>query len=342
MKKTVQALGFLMAVIVIVGCIGCDKQSSPTGDKPHISDGPPGLVPAKVSLALGKNMWCGISIIAKNKGFFAEQGLDVDMQYLQSGRYCLDALVSKSTDIANIVEVNVAYFGYTGATNFAVVGNIVSSTSSAIVARKSAGISKPEDIRGKRLAYAPGTTSDIFANRFLTKYGLSEKDVQLLKVQPLAMQTTLIAKGADAVSTWQPMIQSITKGLGEDALVLKDPSIYIGYMSIAVRKDWAAQNRDKVIRFLRANQAAARFMKSNTVEAQQIISKEINLDIETVEATWGEHEFGLTMDVKETLDAVIAIGKWIAQTQEGYDGKPLPAYADAFDTSFYDACVKQK
>jgi len=332
MKKH-QSRIWLVGLVIAVG-LGIFVATSCTRSAKKAENGTSKKL-TKITLATSKNIWCTYSLIADEQGFFAKEGLDVDVEYLQAARYSLDAVISGSADFGNIVEVNVSYLGYTGADNISIVGTIVSSSdSSAIVARKSSGISKPADLKGKTLALAPGTTSDVFANRFLAKYGLTADDVELMKVQPMAMQGAFIGKGADAVSIWQPFIHGILTAVPDDAVVLSDPDVYTGYMTIATRKDWVAQNQDPVKAFMRALRSASKFVDENPEEAQKIVSKAIGLDLEVVKSIWGQYTFSLSMDTEQMIKNVTEIGEWIGETQEGYAGKPLPDYTKYFDGSF--------
>ncbi len=45
----------------------------------------------------------------------------------------------------------------------------------AIVARKDSGISAPGDLKGKRIGYTPGTTSDFFLDSMLTASALRDR-----------------------------------------------------------------------------------------------------------------------------------------------------------------------
>ena len=296
----------------------------------------------QVSFATSKNMWCGLGLIAYDKGYFKGEGLDVKISYLESGRYCLDALVSNSTDFATIVEVNISYFGFTGNKSIIDIASLVSSTSSGIIALKSRGINKPEDLKGKKLAFCPGTTSDIFANRFIEKHGVKATEVNFQKIQPLAISSAVISGSVDAASTWDPHIYNISKSLGKDAIVFRDPDAYTGYLTLAVRKDWAYANKETVISFLRALKKADLFAKEHKEEAQVIVSQMINLDIEVVKATWDLHNMELKLDKDEMLKAVNLQGIWINQTMEEYKGKAIPNYTEYFDSKFIDELNSSK
>ncbi len=299
------------------------------------------VVNKNVSFATSKNIWCGLGLIASDKGYFKEEGLNVKLNYLESGRYCLDALVSGSTDFATIVEVNISYFGFTGNKSVIDIASIVSSTSSGIIALKSRGINKPEDLKGKIIAYSPGTTSDIFANRFITKIGLTPNDVKFLKIQPLAISSAVISGSVDAASTWDPHIYNISKSLGNDAIIFRDPEAYTGHLTVAVQRNWAYKNNETILAFLRALKKAETFSKEYKEEAQSIISNMINLDIDIVKATWDLHKMELKLDKNELLKAVDSQGQWYIQTMNEYKGKAVPDYSVYFDTHFIDELNSQ-
>lgn len=323
------------ALLLVAACSGCraEHQADKAVSKKEVQ---------KITLATSKNIWCALSLIAMDQGLFNAEGLEVDVQYLQSGRYCLDAVLSGSAHFGNIVDPNIAFLGFTGNSSVIVIGSIVeSSDSSAIVTRKSSGISKGADLRNKKLALAPGTTSDVFANRFIEKYGLKPgRDVEIVKVQPAAMQGALLSKGVDAISIWQPFVYNISRALGTDALVLKDASIYTGYELISIRKDWLIKNEATVRAFLRANLAAEKFIQSQPEKSKAIIARMINLDEAVVDTVWGEFKFKLTMDRRRMVDEVAQIGRWINETQEGYIGKGIPEYGIYFNDSFVRSLLK--
>jgi len=290
--------------------------------------------PDRLRLATSKNAWCALTFIADEQGFFKEEKLDVELMYTQGGRYSLDALVSGSAEAANIVGENAAYYGYTGSRDLNVRLVIVSSTSTAVVARKSAGILRPEDISGKRLALSPATTSDSFAHRFIEKYGL--KDVQILKVQPSAMQTNMIARGADAAVTWDPFISNIKKQLGADAIVFYEPaSTSIGYMLLSVSPSWMQTHPQVVQRLENAYQRAADFAAKNPAEAQAIVARRAAMDLDVVKSNWLRTDFHIR-GPEMALPEVKRIGEWIHAHQEDYQSKPLPDYSIYFDSPHED------
>lgn len=309
----------ILAALLLI-CCSCGGREQPT------------LTP--VTLAASKNLWNTLPLIAQAQGFFRAEGLDPTVTYLDAGRYCMDAVVSGSTNFGNVVEVNVAFLGFSANQDISIVGTVVESTSSAIIARRSAGITKPSDLAGKIVALSPGTTSDVFANWYLPKNGVPIEAVNLRRIQPAAIQQAVIAQEVDAASTWQPFVYNISKAMGSDAIEFRDPAAYRGYENVAVRKSWAKEHPETVRAFLRALRVAEEFVKANPAEAQAIMAKEIALDPEIVKATWSEYTMMLSLDTPGLAKHIGQIGTWISATQDGFKGKPVPDYTVYLDDTY--------
>ena len=208
---------------------------------------------------------------------------------------------------------------------------------SNIVARKSRGINIPADLKGKSLAYSPGTTSDVFAHRFLAKYGISIDSVKLIKIQPKGMVPGIIASdGPDAASTWEPFVTSMHKGLGSDFISFNAPEIYTAREFTTVRSDWAKQNKDVVTAYLKALKKANDYAVSHKAEAQAIVAKMTGLTLDVVREQWEPYQITFKYDKEKYLQEITQIGKDISK-QEEYKGKSVPDYSIFLDDSYYQA-----
>ncbi len=290
----------------------------------------------EVRLTTSKNVWCSLSLLADAKGYYKDEGLDVDLSFTDGGRYCMDALLSNSADAGMIVETNVSYLGYQENKTIAVVANVVRSTSIAIVGRRSSGINEISDLVGKRLGLVPAMQGEIFAHRVLEKHNVAIDSVQIQKLQPKAITPALDKGAIDAASTWEPFVYACTRALGDDAVVFRDPEAHKGYMHLAVRRDWAKQNPEIVNALLRALRKADEFAATNPEEAQKILSPIMNVDLEIVRAIWPHFEIHLEFDPQEVLQAIVAEGEWVKTTQEDFKSKELPDYSGYIDSTYYN------
>ncbi|MEZ6035886.1 MAG: ABC transporter substrate-binding protein [Planctomycetota bacterium] len=324
MKHPIRLAGALVAVGLLAWLVtrSCSASSS---------------TPTAVSLTSSKNLWCTLPIIAREKGFFADQGLEVSIDFVQAAKFAMDALIAGSTEFATVVEVNVAYLGFTGNDDVRIISTIADSYDGAITARSDSGIQNPADLRGKRLGILQGTTSQFFAERFLEKHGLSSKDVDVRNLQPVAIQSAIVEKAIDAGSLWQPFTHNIAQALKGQVKIFSDRDVYTGYMNIAVGKAWSGLNDETVQKFLRALIKAEAFVKANPDESQQIMARVVNLDLSTVQAIWGQYAFTLYLDSSKLESVIADEARWIRATQRGFDTKSLPDYKPYMTSEYLDA-----
>ena len=110
------------------------------------------------------------------------------------------------------------------------VTGVATAVLGAIIARKDAGLSKVEDLKGRKVAAIVGT-STFFDIRALTLkgYGLDlQKDAQIVTATaPPDMVTMLGKKDVDAIIAWQPIT---------DAVVLRGEGVYLAKLIDLWRK----------------------------------------------------------------------------------------------------------
>lgn len=288
--------------------------------------------PERVTLATSKNPWSALTIIAQKKGFFKEEGVEVDLQYVQAAKLAMDALVSGSAQFSNVVETNVAFLGYTGNKNVEILATHCESRDGAIIARRDAGIQTPKDLEGRKLGVLQGTTSQIFADRFIDKHKLDRSKVRIVNLTAVAIQSSILSKDIDAGSIWQPFVYNVQKQLGDGAVIFADPEVYVGYFNLAAQKEWARQHQRAVAGVLRAHIRAEEFAKSNREEAIALVAQEIGIETEALRFFWDQYTYGVR--VTPALAREIAReGQWILDTGQ-QQGQPLPTYEWAVNSSY--------
>ena len=94
------------------------------------------------------------------------------------------------------------------------VTGVATAVLGAIVARKESGITKVEDLKGRKIAAVVGTTTFLDIRTLTLKgYGFDvQKDTQLITAQaPPDMATMIAKKDVDAVIAWQPVSDLIVQ-----------------------------------------------------------------------------------------------------------------------------------
>src|ERR1700704_6686585 len=149
----------------------------------------PASATEKLKLAQNQAPISGVSIVADRKGFFAKNGLDVEVFNFTTGKQCLDTVMGGGADIATTAEAPTTAAAMSGQ-KIAFLPRTESSYIKTLTAT-GAGIRKPADLKGKRIAFTAGTGGEVYTMQLLKKAGLGKDDVTLINLRPQDMVAAL-------------------------------------------------------------------------------------------------------------------------------------------------------
>jgi ABC-type nitrate/sulfonate/bicarbonate transport system substrate-binding protein len=139
--------------------------------------------------------------------------------------------------------------------------------------RKGTGITKIEDLAGRRVGTAVGGTADEYLGVLLKKKGVPREKVSFLNVPPGNTVSTLQGGSVDAVAVWEPF-GSLVQSKVPDAVLLSRGGGHIGYyINMAVRSDVIEKTPDVVERYVVGVAAAAQYTRQNVDEAAEIATR---------------------------------------------------------------------
>jgi NitT/TauT family transport system substrate-binding protein len=186
-----------------------------------------------------------------------------------------------------------------------------------IVARKSVGIARLADLRGKRITTPRNTSAHYHLVKMLASAGVAESEVTIVTVPPTEMATAVAEREADAISMWEPEAQSALDALGSDAIVFQDNGIYRElfslYASTEVLRD--SRRRAQLVDFVRALLQATETVRTMPQVVIPLIAKSINQPEAKVSASWKFHAFPAALP-KDMLDVLTEEERWMARTQQ--------------------------
>ena len=272
-------------------------------EKPPVTAGTSGSTPArqKVTIALVNQPQSTLIFVAMKKGYFSDEGLDVHPLLQSFGKAALQTMIEGKADFATSAETPIMFSILRGDAIF-VVANIETSTANdAVVARVDAGISKPADLKGKRIGFMPGTTIDFFLDSFLTAQGLTRQDITPVPLKPDEVLDALLAKKADAVAAWNYPLTQIKRQLGAQAVTFYDRQIYTEHFNIAAMQDFVRQNPQTVTALLRGLVRAQAFVDDHANEAQDIVAEAIKVEKDLVEEVWNVMSYQVRLDQNLTI-----------------------------------------
>jgi ABC-type nitrate/sulfonate/bicarbonate transport system substrate-binding protein len=224
------------------------------------------------------------------------RGLDVRLLMTNFGKQALQSVIENKADFATVAETPIMFSILKGEKIFVLATMVTSSTNTAVLARKEAGIKAPADLLGKRVGFTPGTTSDFFLDSLLTANGLKRQNIQLVPLKPEEMPDAIMAGKVDAVSTFSYPLIRIKQQLGASGLVFHDRHLYTESFNIVAQQNFVHNNTQTVERFLRALIKAEEFAEKNTDQAQAIVADATKINKNLVRELWNALTFRVALD----------------------------------------------
>ncbi|MEJ5223823.1 MAG: ABC transporter substrate-binding protein [Anaerolineales bacterium] len=215
-------------------------------------------------------------IIAKEKGFFAKYGVDVEPVYYETFSDALPDLAAGDIDMGLFAlgdALNVSRH-----TDLKVIAVYDNGGFNAVLAAPS--IRSIGDLRGKSIGVQLGTTYELFVLDMLRISGLSTSDVNLVDVDPENIPAR-IGQDIAAGFAYEPYI-SEAMARGFRVIFSSEQVSGLNPDVIVMRSELAQQRPEDVRAFLRAWFEAVEYRKANDLETRQIIANYMGWNLEDV------------------------------------------------------------
>jgi len=183
-----------------------------------------------------------------------------------------------------------------------------------VVARRSAGVHALGDLRGKRIATAPSTSSAFYLYKTLATVGLGPADVTIVPISPLSkMPSALAAHEIDALTIWEPEIQRAADLVGADAIEFQDRNVYrelFGLYTTATTLADPAKRRE-IVAFVRALVRASGRIKERPSDVWPLVAKSTGYDAALIEKVWRHEGYPATL-ASDLLDVMVEEDAYLA------------------------------
>lgn len=232
----------------------------------------------------------GPYIVAKNKGWFDEalKTKNIKTVYVkfESLAPINESFATDRVDIVFEAEPP-AIVGKAAGIDVKIVGISCSLVQEILVPAKS-NINAPADLKGKKIAVLAGTSSHYGLLKILSEAGLKSSDFEVVDMVPPDAKNAFETGKVDAWAVWPPWVeQEEISGFGR-VLPRGNASIH---SIMAVRGDFAKQNPEIVRELVAVLNRSKQWIVENPAEAQEIISKELNVSLDVVKKAWDRHDW---------------------------------------------------
>lgn len=264
MKKL---LALMLALVMVFALAACGSEpaaeESPAtaeseapaaeSETPAESEAPAEETVEPVTLNIGYmnnygSLW---SVLAADQmGYFEEQGITVNLLSFADGPTIISAMESGSIDLGYIGD---------GAHKLCVLGNAeviaLSHISNGDAVIGGPNVTSLEELEGKVVAYAAGTSSETILTQALSSVGLTMDDITAMNMDASAIVTAMLTGDVDACALWSPESLTVLEQV-EGATKLADNVAFsdtsVSLASWIAMPDRVESDHDVMVRFVTA------------------------------------------------------------------------------------------
>lgn len=225
-------------------------------------------------IRMGIEPWIGYGpwYIAQQEGYFKQLGLTVKITNFNTDADREAAFASGNTDVTNMPTHTALRFEQQNIPGRMVLLEDESLTADAVIAQPP--VASIKDLKGKKVAYEQGTTSDILIHYALAANGMKPSDIQTVPISASAAGSAAAAGRVSAAVTYEPYISAILaqhKGFRRIYVAGVDPGLV---SDVLVASNNLLNNKPgQVLALMKAWGMAIDFYNTHPAQAQAIIAK---------------------------------------------------------------------
>jgi len=265
----------LAAVMLVVGG-GCQAApAAPAGQAPPATAGTPASSPAGVPASISAGVpatarpiesvslrfdflargYHVIFLAAKERGYYAEQGLDLTVAEGQGSGPTLQ-VVTNGSETFGMVDAGVVARGVEAGADVQMILAVFQQNVFGILSPRDRPLTRPADLEGKQLAFTPGAVAEIMWPVFARKTRLDESKITLLNVDATAKATLMRNGQADGAFHLVPTDSTIYEASGFPVAAMRYSDFGLSRLGtgIVARGQMLREKPDLVRRFVAATQ----------------------------------------------------------------------------------------
>ncbi len=291
-------LGLLAVLLALI--FGCAKEKPKSGEAPA----------QKVRFAYQDRVADAASMIAVEKGFFRDEGLEVEPLVFSNGPGCSEALLSGAADIGTMGDTT-AVIAVSRSPVKIIASHGGGENRHRIVVAKDSPLRSPKDLIGKRLAVKRGTSTYGGLLAWAESVNLDLSKVKVTEMRPGDMGDALLSGAVDAIVASEPTPSLVEQRGGRELATLGGLGNSYPILLVA-RDEYLSAQPEAVKAFLRAMQRASQFIQDNPEEAAQVVAAKTGLPLEVAKRSMQYHYYSLQLD-EQTRASLNMIARFLVE-----------------------------
>ncbi len=226
---------------------------------------------------LGINTWVGYGPfwLAQDKGFFEDEGLDVNITVIEDSAQRKAAVLNGSIDGLGDTTDLLVLSRAENIPSIAVMQIDQSNGADGIISTDN--INSVADLKGQKVAVQKNFVSESFLYYLLQKNGLTPKDVKIIDMEAGAAGAAFVSGSVDIAVTFEPWMSKAKDRRGGKILISSKEADGVISDILTIREDYLAEHPETVKKFMKGWFKALDYWKNNPEDANSIMAKHYNL-----------------------------------------------------------------
>lgn len=332
MKKAVKLVSLLVVgMLLLTGCSRGSVSKAGTGSQ---------AAPAgKLSVKLAAQATSGqvFQYLAEDKGYLKEEGIDINLVYINNGTDAFSALSSGQVDIISTYGTGGPLIQIANGQEFTIFGGYMIIGATPVFAMPGTKYNSVEDFRGKKIAIMRGGTPDIVLKGILYDAGFDlKKDVTFVEMKKNTDVMEAVRSGGADFGSVSTGFELQIKDAGMNIVMWPD-ELWPNHSCcrMVAKTSWLKENPEAAQRVLRAYLRAEEIMPSNMDHVVELTVKNLDMSAETAKS------FLLSPHIKYETDPYknSVVKMWEKMQKFGYIVDPTVNIQDHIDTTNYKAAL---
>ncbi len=219
-------------------------------------------------------------LVAKEKGYFKAQGIEVEIMEFKSGPLVHQALSAGELDMAYIGSPPV-YHWFSRGLDSRILAK-VNYGQAAVISRKDSGVNQLTDLKNKKMAgVRKGSGMDVLLRGYVLGEAAKLKpddDLEIISMPTGNMDSAVDQKVVNAAFIWEPFTsKSLARGNTQVIFDMNKAVPKYPWYIVMAMPDTLKKKRTEVIKVLRAHKQAVDYLNSKPNAGNGIIAKAFNL-----------------------------------------------------------------
>lgn len=231
--------------------------------------------------------------VAAAQGFWAEEDLDVQVTYFDSGRKALDALLSNDAEVMSVSETP-PLRAYLAGSKINTITTVAEHKEAKMTINKDK-VNTAEDIKGKKIGTVAGTNSDYYMYRWLEAHDIKTDEVEIIQLDAAALSQAFVQGDVDVMFAWEPYNYNASSKVPNTSESWPT-ELYSGRHTINMNTAYLGENPEVAKKIIKGFIKAEEYIKNNPEEAKRIVMERTNVSEDALNALWSEYTYKVQLD----------------------------------------------